>query len=207
MADRATIGIIGGSGLYAMEGLEDVEEVNPQTPFGPTSDVIILGNIGEQRLAFLPRHGRGHRLLPSEVPVRANIYALKALGVRRVISVSAVGSMREEVAPNVVAAESGEAALAALQGSAAFDTVITDVGLPGMSGWELLAVLRNHYPDVAVIVASGWVGEGDAKMAAAVGLPRDRLLGKPYRAAMLLAAVDNAGRALDAEGQPRPPAS
>jgi 5'-methylthioadenosine phosphorylase len=99
MADRATIGIIGGSGLYAMEGLEEVEEVNPRTPFGATSDAIILGNIGEQRLAFLPRHGRGHRLLPTEVPVRANIYALKALGVRRIISVSAVGSMREELAP------------------------------------------------------------------------------------------------------------
>jgi len=82
-----------------MEGLEEVEEVNPRTPFGATSDAIILGNIGDQRLAFLPRHGRGHRLLPTEVPVRANIYALKALGVRRIISVSAVGSMREELAP------------------------------------------------------------------------------------------------------------
>jgi 5'-methylthioadenosine phosphorylase len=95
----ATIGIIGGSGLYSMDGLADVQEVHPSTPFGATSDAIVLGSIGGQRLAFLPRHGRGHRLLPTEVPVRANIYALKALGVRRIISVSAVGSMREELAP------------------------------------------------------------------------------------------------------------
>ncbi|MGI8912464.1 MAG: S-methyl-5'-thioadenosine phosphorylase [Chloroflexota bacterium] len=99
MTDSATIGIIGGSGLYAMESLEDVREVSPQTPFGEPSDAIVLGSFGGQRLAFLPRHGRGHRLLPTEVPVRANIYALKALGVQRVISVSAVGSMREELTP------------------------------------------------------------------------------------------------------------
>jgi 5'-methylthioadenosine phosphorylase len=99
VTDSATIGIIGGSGLYAMDGLEDVREIYPQTPFGAPSDALVLGSIGGQRLAFLPRHGRGHRLLPTEVPVRANIYALKALGVQRVISVSAVGSMREALAP------------------------------------------------------------------------------------------------------------
>jgi 5'-methylthioadenosine phosphorylase len=99
VTDSATIGIIGGSGLYAMDGLEDVREIRPETPFGAPSDAIVLGSIGGQRLAFLPRHGRGHRLLPTEVPVRANIYALKALGVQRVISVSAVGSMREALAP------------------------------------------------------------------------------------------------------------
>lgn len=99
VTDQATIGIIGGSGLYAMDGLEDVREVSPTTPFGAPSDVITLGRIGEQRLAFLPRHGRGHRLSPTDVPVRANLYALKALGVRRIISVSAVGSMREDVPP------------------------------------------------------------------------------------------------------------
>lgn len=97
--DSATIGIIGGSGLYAMDGLENVREVAVQTPFGAPSDAIVLGSIGSQRLAFLPRHGRGHRLLPTEVPARANIYALKSLGVRRIISISAVGSMREELAP------------------------------------------------------------------------------------------------------------
>lgn len=96
---RGVIGVIGGSGFYAMDGLEDVREVRPHTPFGEPSDAIVTGRLGEQRFAFLPRHGRGHRLLPSEVPVRANIYALKALGVERVISVSAVGSMREAIAP------------------------------------------------------------------------------------------------------------
>lgn len=99
VTERATLGIIGGSGLYAMDGLEDVREVRPQTPFGAPSDAIVLGRIGEQRLAFLPRHGRGHRFSPTDVPARANIYALKALGVRRVISVSAVGSMREDYPP------------------------------------------------------------------------------------------------------------
>ena len=97
--DQAEIGIIGGSGLYAMEGLADVRELRPATPFGATSDAIVVGTLGGRRLAFLPRHGRGHRLLPTEVPARANIYALKALGVRRIIAVSAVGSMREEIAP------------------------------------------------------------------------------------------------------------
>jgi 5'-methylthioadenosine phosphorylase len=97
--DEATIGIIGGSGLYEMEGLEDVREVHPQTPFGPPSDAILLGRLGEQRLAFLPRHGRGHRILPTDVPSQANIYALKQLGVQRIISVSAVGSMREDRPP------------------------------------------------------------------------------------------------------------
>lgn len=99
MNDYATIGVIGGSGLYAMDGLADVREIQPDTPFGPTSDAIILGSIGDQRLAFLPRHGRGHRILPTDVPARANIYALKALGVQRIISVSAVGSMREDRPP------------------------------------------------------------------------------------------------------------
>ena len=97
--DTASIGVIGGSGLYSMEGLTDVAEVRPSTPFGATSDAIVLGTIDDRRLAFLPRHGRGHRLLPGEVPSRANIYALKTLGVQRIISVSAVGSMREELAP------------------------------------------------------------------------------------------------------------
>lgn len=97
--DEAIIGIIGGSGLYSMDGLEDVREVYPDTPFGSPSDAIVLGRLGNQRLAFLPRHGRGHRILPTEVPVRANIYALKQLGVQRIISVSAVGSMREDHPP------------------------------------------------------------------------------------------------------------
>lgn len=93
------IGIIGGSGLYEMESLTGVEEVVVDTPFGATSDAIIKGNLGDATLYFLPRHGRGHPLLPSEVPYRANIWALKKLGCQRVLSVSAVGSMKEEIAP------------------------------------------------------------------------------------------------------------
>jgi 5'-methylthioadenosine phosphorylase len=94
-----TIGIIGGSGLYEMDGLTDVREVEVETPFGSPSDVIVSGRLGDARLLFLPRHGRGHRLLPSELPFRANIWALKQLGAERVIAVSAVGSLREEIAP------------------------------------------------------------------------------------------------------------
>lgn len=96
---EAKIGVIGGSGLYDMEALSDIEEVKLDTPFGEPSDAITIGTLAGKRIAFLPRHGRGHRLNPSEVPARANIYALKMLGVEQVISVSAVGSMRDEIAP------------------------------------------------------------------------------------------------------------
>jgi 5'-methylthioadenosine phosphorylase len=97
-----TIGVIGGSGLYAMEGLADVEERRLDTPYGPPSDVFVVGTLAGRRVAFLPRHGRGHRLNPSEVPSRANIHAFKQLGVRYLVSVSAVGSLREEYAPGHV---------------------------------------------------------------------------------------------------------
>lgn len=93
------IGIIGGSGLYEMEGLSDVRSVAVETPFGAPSDEFITGVLDGVRMVFLPRHGRGHRLLPSEVNYRANIYGMKKLGVTRIISVSAVGSMKEEIAP------------------------------------------------------------------------------------------------------------
>jgi 5'-methylthioadenosine phosphorylase len=96
---KARIGIIGGSGLYKMEGMTKVEKVKVSTPFGEPSDAIILGNLEGVRVAFLPRHGEGHRISPSELPAKANIYALKSLGVERIISVSAVGSLREEIAP------------------------------------------------------------------------------------------------------------
>ena len=94
-----TVGVIGGSGLYDMADLKDVERVQLTTPFGEPSDEYVLGTMGGTRLVFLPRHGRGHRLLPSELPFRANIWALKHLGAERVIAVSAVGSLREEIAP------------------------------------------------------------------------------------------------------------
>ncbi|MCL6429251.1 MAG: S-methyl-5'-thioadenosine phosphorylase [Anaerolineae bacterium] len=95
----ARIAVIGGTGLYRMEGVTDIEEVSLETPFGPPSDAIVLGRLAGESVAFLPRHGRGHRHSPSEVPSRANIYALKSLGVERIISVSACGSLREEIAP------------------------------------------------------------------------------------------------------------
>ena len=96
---QATIGIIGGSGLYNMAALTDVEEVQVQTPFGSPSDALILGTLAGARVVFLARHGRNHTLLPSELPFRANIYAMKQLGVEYLISASAVGSLQAEVKP------------------------------------------------------------------------------------------------------------
>jgi 5'-methylthioadenosine phosphorylase len=96
---RATIGIIGGSGLYQMEALTDLEEVQVETPFGLPSDALRIGTLDGTRVAFLARHGRHHHLLPAEVPYRANIYAMKTLGVEYLISASAVGSLQAEVKP------------------------------------------------------------------------------------------------------------
>lgn len=96
---QAEIGIIGGSGLYAMPGLSQVHEERVSTPFGDPSDALVLGELEGRKVAFLARHGRGHRILPSELNFRANIYALKKLGVERIVSVSAVGSLREEHKP------------------------------------------------------------------------------------------------------------
>ncbi len=91
--------IIGGSGFYQMDGLSSIEELRIDTPFGPTSDAIVVGTLGPQRVAFLPRHGVGHRILPSELPALANVFALKQIGVEFILGVSAVGSLREEIAP------------------------------------------------------------------------------------------------------------
>ena len=93
------VAFIGGSGLYDMEGLENRQEVSVDTPFGSPSDVIVTGNLYGTNVAFLPRHGRGHRISPTDLPSRANIYALKSLGVENIISVSAVGSLKEEIEP------------------------------------------------------------------------------------------------------------
>ena len=97
--EKGTIAVIGGSGLYNLDTLTDVEEHEVATPFGPPSDVVVAGRLEGRRMLFLSRHGRGHRLLPSEVNFRANIFALKQLGAEQVISISAVGSMREEIRP------------------------------------------------------------------------------------------------------------
>jgi 5'-methylthioadenosine phosphorylase len=97
--EKAAIGIIGGSGFYTMPGLADAREVRMKTPFGEPSDAFVIGTLEGKRVAFLARHGRGHRILPSEINYRANIYALKLLGAERVISVGAVGSLQEELRP------------------------------------------------------------------------------------------------------------
>ncbi|HWP84952.1 MAG TPA: S-methyl-5'-thioadenosine phosphorylase [Terriglobia bacterium] len=96
---QAEIGVIGGSGLYSLPGLESVREVAVETPWGAPSDAYVLGTLQGKRVAFLARHGRGHRILPSELNFRANIYGFKSLGVERIISFSAVGSLREDLAP------------------------------------------------------------------------------------------------------------
>lgn len=93
------IGIIGGSGLYKMEALQNIEEITIETPFGKTSDNLITGTLDGEKVVFLPRHGRNHHLLPSELPFQANIYALKQLGVEYIISASAVGSLQKEIKP------------------------------------------------------------------------------------------------------------
>ena len=96
---EARIGIIGGSGLYEMEGLSETRELDLDTPFGQPSDAIIVGVLEGVGVAFLPRHGRGHRINPTQLPVRANMFALKTLGVEWIISISAVGSLKEELRP------------------------------------------------------------------------------------------------------------
>jgi 5'-methylthioadenosine phosphorylase len=100
--DKPLVGVIGGSGLYAMDGLTRIQETRVGTPFGAPSDVIVVGDVAGVRVAFLARHGRTHRFSPSEINYRANIYALKKLGVQRIVAVSAVGSMKEQLAPGEV---------------------------------------------------------------------------------------------------------
>ncbi|GAA4597936.1 S-methyl-5'-thioadenosine phosphorylase [Planotetraspora phitsanulokensis] len=100
MTNRAEIGVIGGSGFYSL--LDDAEEISVATPYGPPSDTITLGRIGERSVAFIPRHGRGHTFPPHRIPYRANLWALRSLGVRQVIGPSAVGSLRPEIGPGVL---------------------------------------------------------------------------------------------------------
>ncbi len=102
MSRPAPIGIIGGSGLYQMEEVTVSEECSVETPFGSPSDALIRGTLADQEIVFLPRHGRGHRIPPSQLNFRANIYAMKTLGVERILSVSAVGSLKEEIVPGHV---------------------------------------------------------------------------------------------------------
>jgi 5'-methylthioadenosine phosphorylase len=97
--ETISIGVIGGSGLYEIEGLTNIKRVNIATPFGKPSDAYVTGMLFGKRIAFLPRHGKGHRIMPTDINYRANIYGMKKLGVERIISVSAVGSMKEEIKP------------------------------------------------------------------------------------------------------------
>lgn len=99
MSGPHVLAVIGGSGLYEIEGLTHVEQMAVDTPYGPPSDAIVRGKLGDATLLFLPRHGRGHRIAPHEIPFRANVCALKKLGATHLVSLSAVGSMKEEIAP------------------------------------------------------------------------------------------------------------
>src|SRR6202023_1222356 len=98
-SEAVRIGVIGGSGLYTMPGLENARELRVKTPFGDPSDALVVGTLEAKRVAFLSRHARGHRFLPTEINYRANVHAMKQLGVERIISVSAVGSLQEELKP------------------------------------------------------------------------------------------------------------
>jgi len=102
MSETRTLGVLGGSGLYEMPGLEILGERRVETPFGAPSDAVVEGKLGETRMLFLPRHGRGHRIAPHEINYRANVFALKVLGAEQIVSLSAVGSMREELAPGML---------------------------------------------------------------------------------------------------------
>jgi 5'-methylthioadenosine phosphorylase len=102
MSEKIKIGVIGGSGLYEMEGIKNIEEITVDTPFGSPSDNIITGELEGVRVGFLPRHGRGHHIMPSGINFRANIYALKKLGAEKIVSLSAVGSMKENIIPGDV---------------------------------------------------------------------------------------------------------
>ncbi|MCP2605202.1 S-methyl-5'-thioadenosine phosphorylase [Candidatus Aminicenantes bacterium AH-873-B07] len=99
LTDVCEVGILGGTGLYEIEGLEKIEEIELDTPFGKPSDCYVIGKLNNKKVAFLARHGKGHKLMPSEINYRANIYGFKMLGVQRIISVSAVGSLKEEIKP------------------------------------------------------------------------------------------------------------
>ena len=99
---NVSVGVIGGTGLYDFEGIYDLEEINVGTPFGDPSDIIVIGKMNGLDIAFLPRHGRGHRILPNDIPYKANIYALKSIGVQRIIAINSVGSLKEEIEPGSI---------------------------------------------------------------------------------------------------------
>ena len=150
------LGIIGGSGLYQMDGLTDIEERIIDTPFGAPSDAIIIGTLEGRRVAFVPRHGRGHVLTPTEVPYHANIYALKSLGVKYVIAVSACGSLQEQYAPgHIVVPDQLYDNTKLRYGSFFGDSLVGHVSVADPFSAELSKVVAN-----AVSEAGGTVHEG-----------------------------------------------
>ncbi len=151
-----TVGIIGGSGLYEMSGVENIERVNVKTPWGNPSDEIITGAVGDTRVAFLPRHGRGHTVLPSEINYRANIYALKSLGARRIISVSAVGSMKESIKPGEVVIPSQFIDHTKKRDGSFFGSGVTaHVSMADPVCGELAAVLQKSAEQTGAVVHRG----------------------------------------------------
>ncbi|HYA87144.1 MAG TPA: S-methyl-5'-thioadenosine phosphorylase [Nitrospirota bacterium] len=155
-AGKITIGVIGGSGLYEMEGLTRIKTLKITTPFGKPSDDYIVGTLHNKRVAFLPRHGRGHRMLPSDINYRANIYGMKKLGVERIISVSAVGSMKEEIKPGDIVIPDQFYDLTKHRRSTFFGNgVVAHVGMADPVCADLCTVLTNAGIQVGATVHRG----------------------------------------------------
>lgn len=155
---RAEIGIIGGSGLYDIDGLRDVKRVTVRTPFGAPSDAVVLGELDGVRIAFLSRHGRGHRIGPGEINYRANIFALKSLGVRRVISISAVGSMRESIKPGDIVLPDQFIDLTKRRTSTFFEGgIVAHVGFAEPVCMDLSASLFERARSIGALVHRGGV--------------------------------------------------
>jgi 5'-methylthioadenosine phosphorylase len=153
---QAEIAVIGGSGLYEMDALTNIDRVDVDTPFGKPSDSIILGDLAGVRVAFLPRHGRGHRFNPTHIPVRANIYALKTIGVERVISVSAVGSLKEEFAPLDLVIPSQLIDRTRLRQNTFFDEhIVTHIGIADPFCYNASQVIHRAAQQIDVNVHPG----------------------------------------------------
>lgn len=147
------LAVIGGSGLYRMEGLQDVQTVQLTTPFGKPSDDIIVGTLKGRRIGFLPRHGRGHTIAPSEIPYRANVMALKMLGARYVVSVSACGSLREDYAPGHIVVPDQLFDMTHTRARSFFGNgLVAHVGVADPFSPELSAALANAVTDVGGVV-------------------------------------------------------
>jgi 5'-methylthioadenosine phosphorylase len=150
------LGIIGGSGLYGMAGLTDIEELHISTPFGEPSDAIIVGTLHGRRVAFIPRHGRGHIFTPTDVPYKANIYALKSLGVKYVVAVSACGSLREDYAPGHICVPDQLYDNTKLRSSSFFGSgLVVHVGVAEPFSPELSRVVADSVRNVGGTVHEG----------------------------------------------------